>query len=60
MIRYLLSLFDRRTVEQKITDGIAKQVGSYRHNIFKRTLSHSVFPRYDEVGKKWFVVKRNY
>lgn len=56
----LFRLFDRRTVEQKITDGIAKQVGAYRSNIFKRTLSHSVFPRYDENSKKWITIKRTY
>jgi hypothetical protein len=51
---------DKRTPEQKVTDGIRKQVGSYKANIFKRTLSHSIFPRYDEVNQRWFTVKRTY
>jgi hypothetical protein len=60
MINALRKLLDRRTPEQKVTDGIRKQVGSYKSNIFKRTLSHSVFPRYDENSKKWIVIKRTY
>lgn len=56
----LLKLLDRRTPEQKEIDAHRKAGGDYRANMFRRTLSHSIFPRFDEVNKKWFTIKRNY
>lgn len=44
MIAYIRNLFDRRTLDQKIADGIAKQVGGYKRNRFRLNLSHTVFP----------------
>lgn len=62
MIRTILLFFyDWRTPEQKITEGIQKQVADEeKKNTFRFRRSHSIIPRYDEAGKKWVTVKRNY